>query len=212
VEFDEYYTSSKFTNVRLFQPCRCGFGYVDNNGAPILRGKIPVYRLTIHNEKIKKHRTVVEERARQIVQKVLGRAVLIDDDGGDRGMTAKIRFAFQIEGKLLQGDLMNEFILESEMVEKISTRLSRHIVPLFINGVDGKPRPCGSGFLVSVGAVSFLVSAAHVFDELKTGNELYFYVEPKTIRKLSASGRILVTKILRAQAPPEARGRTIAIE
>ncbi len=90
---------------------------------------------------------------------------------------------------------MNEFILESEMVEKISTRLSRHIVPLFISGVGRIPQLCGSGFLVSVGSTSFLISAAHVFDELKKGRDLFFYMEPKTLRKLSASGQILVTKI-----------------
>jgi hypothetical protein len=91
------------------------------------------------------------------------------------------------------------FQKESKKVEEISTQLSRFIVPLFIDGGGKKPMLCGTGLLVSASTSSFLISAAHVFDELKDGNEIFFYIEPKT--KLKPSGRILLTKI------PEGKSR-----
>ena len=78
----------------------------------------------------------------------------------------------------------------SEAVSKMSTLLSHHIIPLFLDSPSGRPQRCGSGFLVSAGSTSYLVSAAHVFDPLKDGHEPFFYIGPKTKRKLSGSARI----------------------
>lgn len=82
---------------------------------------------------------------------------------------------------------------ESQAVIDLSNMLAHHLVPLFAESSGGKPKLAGSSFLVSAGASSYLVSAAHVFDELKAGHDLFFYVEPKTIRKLS--GNLRLTKM-----------------
>lgn len=82
------------------------------------------------------------------------------------------------------------FEAESEAVSKMSTLLSHHIVPLFLDRPSSRPQRCGSGFLVSAGATPFLVSAAHVFDLVKDGHEPYFYIGPRTKRKLTGRGRI----------------------
>lgn len=82
------------------------------------------------------------------------------------------------------------FEKESRVVTRLSNLLSQHIVPLFVDGRGGKPQLVGSSFLVSSGTSSYLVSAAHVFDEIKSGHELFFYIEPKTIRKLSGNLRL----------------------
>ncbi len=85
------------------------------------------------------------------------------------------------------------FHQQSEMIAEISTMLSRYTVPLFIEGAGRKPQLCGTGLLVSANANSFLISAAHVFDELRKGHEVFFYIEPKT--KLKLSGRLRLTNI-----------------
>lgn len=84
------------------------------------------------------------------------------------------------------------FAVESQAVTRLSNLLSHHLVPLFAAAPGGKPKLVGSSFLVSSGVSSYLVSAAHVFDELKAGHELFFYIEPKVIRKLS--GQLRLTK------------------
>lgn len=85
------------------------------------------------------------------------------------------------------------FERESHVIARLSDLLSHHIVPLFAIRRGSKPQLVGSSFLVSSGTSSYLVSAAHVFDELKAGHELFFYIEPKTIRKLS--GNLRLTKM-----------------
>lgn len=82
---------------------------------------------------------------------------------------------------------------ESQAIKSLANVLARSILPLFAQVPSGKPRLVGSGFLVSSGTDSYLVSAAHVFDELKTGRELFFYMEPQTKRKLSGSLRLTKT-------------------
>ncbi len=79
---------------------------------------------------------------------------------------------------------------ESQAITSLANVLARSILPLFAQVPSGKPRLVGSGFLVSSGTDSYLVSAAHVFDELKTGRELFFYIDPHTKRKLSGSLRL----------------------
>ena len=91
------------------------------------------------------------------------------------------------------------FQAESEVVSKMATLLAHHILPLFFDNQDGKPQRCGSGFLVSAGPTSYLVSAAHVFDIVRDGREPYFYIGPRTKRKLSGSARL--TRV------PQGRGR-----
>jgi hypothetical protein len=76
-----------------------------------------------------------------------------------------------------------------DVVRTLSAILSRHIVPLFSEDQNRRPQPRGTGFLVSSGSGSFLVSAAHVFD---CPQPLFFYVEPKTQRWLS--GELRLTK------------------
>jgi hypothetical protein len=82
------------------------------------------------------------------------------------------------------------FEIDTIAVEKLSTVLSRHILPLF-ETYRGKPSLCGSGLLVSCESGSFLISAAHVFDPLKDGRDLFFYVEASTTRNLS--GKLALT-------------------
>jgi hypothetical protein len=82
---------------------------------------------------------------------------------------------------------------ESHAVAQLSNLLLQYIVPLFIERRGSKPQLVGSSFLVSSRTSSYLVSAAHVFDELKAGHELFFYIEPNTRRKLS--GNLRLTKM-----------------
>jgi hypothetical protein len=79
---------------------------------------------------------------------------------------------------------------ESRAVTRLITLLARNIVPLF-RDVRGRPSLVGTGLLVSAGERSFLVSAAHVFDGLDAGGELYLYIGPSTRRRLS--GRLRKT-------------------
>ncbi len=87
----------------------------------------------------------------------------------------------------------NTFERESHVIAQLSNLLSHHIVPLFANRRSGKPQLVGSSVLVSSGTSSYLISAAHVFDELRAGHELFFYIEPKIIRKLSGNLRLTKT-------------------
>ena len=79
---------------------------------------------------------------------------------------------------------------ESESITRLSNVLLRHVVPLFKKALGKRPSLVGNGLLVSSGRSSFLVSAAHVFDE---HSQLHFYVEPGVISKLN--GRLLRTKL-----------------
>jgi hypothetical protein len=87
----------------------------------------------------------------------------------------------------------NTFERESQVIARLSNHLLQHIVPLFADRPSGRPQLVGSSVLVSSGTSFYLVSAAHVLDELKAGHELFFYIEPKTIRKLS--GNLRLTKV-----------------
>ena len=87
---------------------------------------------------------------------------------------------------------MNDHTFEEETIaiKQLSDVLLRHIIPIFAEAPCRKPKLIGSSFLVSSGKDSYLVSAAHVFDELQNDHELFFYVEPKTKRKLSGNLRL----------------------
>jgi hypothetical protein len=85
----------------------------------------------------------------------------------------------------------NVFDTESHAVAELATVLSRCIVPIF-KSVEAKLSHHGSGFLVSYGNNSFLVSAAHVFDCIRDGDDLFFYIKPKILRKIT--GHIRLTR------------------
>lgn len=89
--------------------------------------------------------------------------------------------------------ITDTFAAESQAVSRLSNILSHHLVPLYAATSSGKPELVGSSFLVSSGVNFYLVSAAHVFDKLTTGHELFFYIAPKVIRKLS--GNLRLTKM-----------------
>lgn len=85
------------------------------------------------------------------------------------------------------------FEAESQAIARLANVLAHSILPLFAEVPSGKPKLVGSSFLVSSGTDYYLVSAAHVFDELKAGYELFFYIEPDIKRKLSGSLRLTNT-------------------
>ena len=84
------------------------------------------------------------------------------------------------------------FEREAKAIAKLSDCLSHNILPLF-RQKNGKPELVGSSFLVSSAADNYLISAAHVFDELAQGNELFFYIKPTITAKLS--GELRRTKV-----------------
>lgn len=96
-------------------------------------------------------------------------------------------------GALVMTD--HTFEAESKAITRLANVLVRNILPLFAETSSGKPRLVGSSFLVSSGTDSYLVSAAHVFDELKAGHELFFYIEPHIKRKLSGCLRLTKTPV-----------------
>jgi hypothetical protein len=76
-----------------------------------------------------------------------------------------------------------------DVVQKLTTILSRHVIPIFLDDSNGRPQHRGTALLVSSGRSSFLISAAHVFD---CNRPLFFHVDSKTTRWLS--GELRLTK------------------
>jgi hypothetical protein len=85
--------------------------------------------------------------------------------------------------------------------ERLAERLLRHVVPIFRDDGAGNQELHGTGFLVSNAAGSFLVSAAHVLDPIKSGANLFFYTGHKRI--LRVSGSICLT------TPPAGGNRSV---
>jgi len=85
------------------------------------------------------------------------------------------------------------FQVESQAIARLSSALVANVLPLFVEVRGGKPKLIGSSFLISSGISSYLVSAAHVFDEMKGGQEIFFYIGPRTKQKLSGSLRLTKT-------------------
>lgn len=83
-----------------------------------------------------------------------------------------------------------KFVCEMSLVTRLSTSLASCVIPLFAKRHGKRPKLVGSSFLVSAGEAVFLVSAAHVLDEI---SHLHFYIAPGTIRKLT--GHLLQTKL-----------------
>lgn len=100
---------------------------------------------------------------------------------------ANVRPSIHIGAPVMTDDT---FEGELQTITRLSSVPVRSILPLFAETASGKPKLVGSSFLVSSGTDSYLVSAAHVFDELKAGHELFFYIEPHIKRKLSGSLRL----------------------
>src|SRR5262245_9960187 len=74
--------------------------------------------------------------------------------------------------------------------ESLAEYLCQHVVPIFREDGLGKQESHGTGVLLSGGANSFLVSAAHVFDPLTSGDNLFIYVGHKKIHNLAGSIRL----------------------
>ena len=83
--------------------------------------------------------------------------------------------------------------------ERLAERLLRHVVPIFRGDGARNQQSHGTGFLISNDADSFLISAAHVFDPVESGADLFFYTGHKRILRVSGQGQI------RRTTPP-ARG------
>lgn len=77
-------------------------------------------------------------------------------------------------------------------VRNLSIVLTRHIVLLFLRD-GGKPLLTGAGTLVSSKKANYLISAAHVIDPVKCGEEVFFYVDKKTTQKLA--GTVLMSRL-----------------
>lgn len=79
-------------------------------------------------------------------------------------------------------------LLGTDFVEDVQ----RFVVPIF-RGDDREAESIGTGFLLGAGGKYFLVTAAHVLDDLKSGIRHYFFVEPTTTREVS--GQALIAKL-----------------
>lgn len=79
-----------------------------------------------------------------------------------------------------------------QSAETLAESLLRCVVPIFCDGKSGKPILQGTGFLIEDAKNSYLISAAHVFDLLKSNRDLFFYVGTKHIRKLAGSLRLTI--------------------
>ncbi len=69
-------------------------------------------------------------------------------------------------------------------VRDLSIVLTRHIIPLFRRH-RGKPVLTGAGTLVSSKKAHYLISAAHVIDPIKKGEEVFFYVDKNMTQTLA---------------------------
>jgi hypothetical protein len=76
-------------------------------------------------------------------------------------------------------------------VRNLSIVLTRHIIPLFYRH-RGKPDLTGAGTLVSSKKAHYLITAAHVIDPIKSGEELFFYVDKNMTQKLA--GRAILSR------------------
>ena len=75
-------------------------------------------------------------------------------------------------------------------IEILGEQLLRCVIPIFRHGKSGKPELHGTGFLVEGHAGKFLVSAAQVFDPLKSGCDLFFCIGSKRLRKVVGAFRL----------------------
>ena len=78
-------------------------------------------------------------------------------------------------------------------VRDMGTVLCQHVTPLFYNNPAGIPVQFGCGFFIADGDNQYLVSAAHVFDEIGRGNQLFYPIGNGLNRNLS--GQALLTPL-----------------
>lgn len=71
-----------------------------------------------------------------------------------------------------------------ETIDRAIGLLNKFIIPIFGNDRWGKPEQIGTGFIVKTGLGYLLVSAAHVIRQTPS-RELFYYVEPNKIRKVT---------------------------
>jgi hypothetical protein len=76
------------------------------------------------------------------------------------------------------------------LMESHAGQLGRHVVPVYRDDDRGRPELFGSGLLLATGSGSFLVTAAHVLDQLKADEKPYLHF-PR--QKLWLTGRYLQT-------------------
>jgi len=77
------------------------------------------------------------------------------------------------------------------LVDALKDQLAKHVVPIFRDDEKGRPELLGSGLLVAARQGSFLVSAAHVLDPVRTDEPLYLHPRPGC--KLRLAGRHFLT-------------------
>lgn len=75
----------------------------------------------------------------------------------------------------------------------ISALLCQNVIPLFVNNSAGIPIQCGCGFFVASENSHFLISAAHVFDEIRNGGEFFYPIGNNLNKHLS--GQALLTPL-----------------
>lgn len=90
-------------------------------------------------------------------------------------------------------------------VTDLSTVLLRHVIPLFSVPKGKRPTLVGTGLLVSAHGHNFLVSAAHVLDEVSAQGSLHYYIDQNRLSKISGS-------ILRTSAPSPGERQTDRID
>lgn len=71
----------------------------------------------------------------------------------------------------------------STVIEESLQLLSKYVIPIY-RTYRRRPQLAGSGFFVTNAGKDFLVSAAHVLDEM-VSNPLFFYIAPGVTRNLS---------------------------
>lgn len=67
----------------------------------------------------------------------------------------------------------------AEVIQRYAEVLGRHVIPIYHDDERGRPSLLGSGLLVGTAEGSFLISAAHVLDPLRTGTTLYVHLKEK---------------------------------
>jgi len=82
-------------------------------------------------------------------------------------------------------------VRETADVQELVTKLSaaqdlfrKYVVPIFVDNERGQPEVFGSALVVGAGRHVFLVSAAHVFDPIAAGRQMYIHSGPATKRWL----------------------------
>jgi len=68
----------------------------------------------------------------------------------------------------------------NELLGRLVTLLTHHVIPICEDDDQGRPYVTGSSLLITIDDEYFLVTAAHVLDPLKENRKLFFYFDKKT--------------------------------